>query len=107
MTLGNPLVRVGFAGRWSASRSTPALGWTPAQTLELDQRELVFTLCLALQGGGGAPAMCDKCQELEKKIERYRRLAFSINDRLTIDRINQLIKETEAEKVKLHPDQQR
>ena len=42
--------------------------------------------------------MCDKCQELEKKIERYRRLAFSINDRLTIDRFDQLIKDAEAEK---------
>ena len=51
--------------------------------------------------------MCDKCQELGKKIERYRRLAFSINDQLTIDRYNQLIKDTEAEKAKLHPDQQR
>ena len=51
--------------------------------------------------------MCDKCKELEKKIERYRRLTFSINDQLTIDRFNQLIKETEAEKAKLQPDQQR
>ena len=51
--------------------------------------------------------MCDKCQGLEKEIERYRRLAFSINDQLTIDRYNQLIKDTEAEKAKLHPDQQR
>lgn len=49
--------------------------------------------------------MCDKCQELEKKIERYRRLAFLINDQLTIDRFNQLIKDTEAEKAKLHPQQ--
>ena len=47
--------------------------------------------------------MCDKCQEL-KKIERYRRLAFSINDQLTIDRCNQLIKDAEGEKAKLHPD---
>jgi hypothetical protein len=51
--------------------------------------------------------MCEKCQELEKKIERYRRIAFSINDQLTIDRLNQLIKDTEAESAKLHPDQQR
>jgi hypothetical protein len=49
--------------------------------------------------------MCDKCQELEKKIERYRRIAFSINDRETIDRFNELIKGTEVEKAKLHPDQ--
>jgi hypothetical protein len=51
--------------------------------------------------------MCDKCQELEKKIERYRRLAFSITDQLTIDRFNELIKDTEAAKAKLHPDQER
>ena len=51
--------------------------------------------------------MCDKCQELEKQIERYRRLAFSINDQLTIDRFDQLMKEAEAKKAKLHPDQQR
>jgi hypothetical protein len=51
--------------------------------------------------------MCDKCRELEEKIERYRRLALVINDRLAIDRFNEGIKETEAEKAKLHPDQER
>jgi len=40
--------------------------------------------------------MCEKCRELEKKIERLRRLTASINDQLTIDRLNQLIKDTEA-----------
>ena len=50
--------------------------------------------------------MCDKCQELEKKIERYRRIVFSINDRETIDRFNELIKDTEVEKATLHPDQE-
>ena len=49
--------------------------------------------------------MCEKCQE--NKIERYRRIAFSINDQLTIDRLNQLTKDTEAEKAKLHQDQER
>jgi hypothetical protein len=52
-------------------------------------------------------AMCDKCLELEKKIMRYRRLTFSINDLQTIDGLNELIKDAEAEKAKLHPDQQR
>jgi hypothetical protein len=50
--------------------------------------------------------MCDKCQELEKKIARYRKLVYSINDQLTIERFNQLIIDTEAEKAKLHPDQE-
>ena len=44
--------------------------------------------------------MCDKCQQLEKKIERYRKVAFSINDQPTIDRLNELIKDMEAEKAK-------
>jgi hypothetical protein len=48
--------------------------------------------------------MCDKCIELDKKLEQYRRLASSITDRLTIDRINKLVKDTAADKAKLHPD---
>jgi hypothetical protein len=51
--------------------------------------------------------MCSKCQQLEKKIERYRKVTYSINDRPTIDRLNELIKDMEDEKAKLHPDQQR
>jgi hypothetical protein len=51
-------------------------------------------------------AMCDKCVELDKKLEQYRRLASSITDQLTIDRLNKLIKDTVTEKAKLHPDQQ-
>ncbi len=42
-----------------------------------------------------------------KKIERLRRLAASINDQLTIDSINNLIKKTEAKKAALHPEQQK
>ena len=42
-----------------------------------------------------------------KKIERLRRLAASINDRLTIDNINNLIKKTEAKKAALHPELQK
>jgi hypothetical protein len=51
--------------------------------------------------------MCEKCQFLERKIERYRRAALSINDQLTIDRLNELIKDMEAEKAKLHQNQQK
>jgi hypothetical protein len=48
--------------------------------------------------------MCDKCGELDKKIERYWRVIGAINDRLAVDGITQLIKEAEAEKAKLHPE---
>jgi hypothetical protein len=34
--------------------------------------------------------MCDKCVELDKKIERYRRLSSSLADQMTIDRIKAL-----------------
>jgi hypothetical protein len=45
--------------------------------------------------------MCDKCQLLEKKMERYRRVVASIDDQLTIDRLNELIKDIEVEKAAL------
>lgn len=57
---------------------------------------------VVMTGGFG---MCDKCQELEKKIERYRGIVFSINDGATFDQFNPLIKDPEAEKAKLHPQQ--
>ena len=64
---------------------------------------------LILQGqltrANAVAVMCDKCIELDKKLEQYRRLASSITDQLTIDRLNKLIKEMVAEKAKLHPEQ--
>jgi hypothetical protein len=30
--------------------------------------------------------MCDKCAELDKKIEHYRRMLLSIGDQITIER---------------------
>jgi hypothetical protein len=51
--------------------------------------------------------MCNECPRTGKKIERLRRLAASINDQLTIDSINKLIKKTEAKKAALHPEQQK
>ena len=49
--------------------------------------------------------MCDKCAELDKRIERYRRVASSINDQLTIDRLKDMIADLAARKVALHPEQ--
>jgi hypothetical protein len=54
-----------------------------------------------------AAVMCDKCVELDKKLEQYRRLASSITDQLTIDGLNKLIRDAVAEKAKLHPDQEK
>jgi hypothetical protein len=52
-----------------------------------------------------ASPMCDTCVELDKKIERYRRLSFLIADQITIDRIKALIQELQTQKVELHPEQ--
>jgi hypothetical protein len=51
--------------------------------------------------------MCDRCRRLEQKIERYRKVVNSINDQLTIDRLNELIKDMEGEKARFHPGQER
>jgi hypothetical protein len=49
--------------------------------------------------------MCDKCRKLDERIKHYRRLAASINDKLTIDRFEELVANLEAEKAALHPEQ--
>jgi hypothetical protein len=51
-------------------------------------------------------AMCDKCNEIDKAIERYRRILLSISDQLTVDRTRQLIADLQAQKAALHPRQQ-
>ena len=49
-------------------------------------------------------AMCDKCIELDKRIEQYRRLSGLINDRLTIERFEAAIKDLQDQKAALHPE---
>ena len=49
--------------------------------------------------------MCEKCIEIDKTIERYRRILLSISDHLTVDRTKQLITDLQAQKAALHPEQ--
>jgi hypothetical protein len=51
--------------------------------------------------------MCDRCAELDEKIEQFRKLASGISDRLTIEGIADRIKAMEAQKAQLHPEQKR
>jgi hypothetical protein len=51
--------------------------------------------------------MCDKCVELDNKMNHYQRLASSIDDPKTRDGIKQLVEQIEAEKAALHPEQPR
>jgi hypothetical protein len=47
--------------------------------------------------------MCDKCPELDKAIERYRRVIRSINDPVTSEEAKKLLAEILAQKAILHP----
>jgi hypothetical protein len=49
--------------------------------------------------------MCEKCNEIDKNIERYRRIQRTIADQVTVDRTKELIAELVAQKAELHPDQ--
>jgi len=49
--------------------------------------------------------MCEKCNEIDKKIVRYRRIQRNIADQGTIDGTKELIAELVAQKAKLHPEQ--
>jgi hypothetical protein len=49
--------------------------------------------------------MCDKCAPLDKKIEHYEKIAVSIGDRVTVERLMALIDDLKAQKAVLHPEQ--
>jgi hypothetical protein len=49
--------------------------------------------------------MCDKCDELDKKIEQYRSIGMQITDEKTIEGLKGLIEACLAQRAALHPDQ--
>jgi hypothetical protein len=50
--------------------------------------------------------MCEKCVELDGKIEHYQRLSARIADQPTLDGIKELIERMKAQKAVLHPEQE-
>jgi hypothetical protein len=48
--------------------------------------------------------MCDKCVELDGKIEHYQRLSDRITDQPTLDGIKGLIARMKTQKAALHPE---
>jgi hypothetical protein len=46
--------------------------------------------------------MCDKCQQLETDIQRYRKFVAQGLDPLTVERINELIQELQQRKEAMH-----
>lgn len=54
---------------------------------------------------GSGAAMCEKCIDLDKKIERYREMASRVNDEIATSGIAELVEELIAKKAELHPEQ--
>ena len=48
--------------------------------------------------------MCDKCDELDKKIEHYETILVSIGDRATVERLMAMIADLQTQRVALHPE---
>jgi hypothetical protein len=48
--------------------------------------------------------MCETCNQLDEKIEHYRKVMSAMTDRLTIERISALVSELEAAKAALHQE---
>jgi hypothetical protein len=49
--------------------------------------------------------MCGKCLEHDAKIDQYRRISRSINDKTILEGIATLVAKHEAQKKALHSDQ--
>ena len=48
--------------------------------------------------------MCEKCVEIDGKIEHYRNLSSLVTDQQALDGIKLLVAQMEAEKRALHPE---
>jgi hypothetical protein len=46
--------------------------------------------------------MCDKCLELDAKVERYRAIRSRITDRFAVQGLTELIAEAQAKQAELH-----
>lgn len=51
-------------------------------------------------------SMCRKCDEIDAKIIRYKRIASQINDQVLQDGLAGLLEKMLAEKASLHPEQE-
>jgi hypothetical protein len=48
--------------------------------------------------------MCDRCDQLDEKIEHYKKVMSAMTDELTIERITALVVEMQTQKAALHPE---
>ena len=50
--------------------------------------------------------MCEKCVEINNRLERYRRLLLSVDNQDTVEYFEKAIASLEAQKAALHPEQE-
>jgi hypothetical protein len=48
--------------------------------------------------------MCNTCDEIDRTIQRYRRIKERVAEQALVDRARELIAEMEADKAALHPE---
>jgi hypothetical protein len=48
--------------------------------------------------------MCEKCDDIDRRVERYRQIKERIADQALVDRAKELIAELEADKAALHQE---
>ncbi|WP_156179642.1 hypothetical protein [Bradyrhizobium sp. LTSPM299] len=51
--------------------------------------------------------MCEKCDDIDAKIIRYKRVASQINDKMLQDGLADLIEKMMAEKASFHPEREK
>jgi hypothetical protein len=51
----------------------------------------------------GPRVVCERCNEIDNKIERYKRMAKMINDRAALQAIDTIVADLEAQRLTLHP----
>jgi hypothetical protein len=77
-------------------RKAAKLNKVPGNTFAMGDRG-----CLAAAG-----TMCEKCVELDGKIEHYQRMASRISDPAMLAGIKELIEGMKSQKAALHPEQE-
>jgi hypothetical protein len=93
---------------WSTD-TTSSYGEVPGRTPRCRKTDetihsLVRNSDAAARYGNGE--MCEKCVEIDAKIERYRNIVRSIADQPTVDGTKALIADLEAQKAVLHPQRE-
>jgi hypothetical protein len=63
----------------------------------IDDRECACSRLIAVS------PMCEKCHELDGRIEQNERISSRIGDQLTVDRIKVLVAELRTQRSGLHP----